>query len=154
MGGSSCSLTVGGGGGKIYKEIFHCLGGRAAAPRWFVLFSKGFILQSKAYWNGLSFSISPVHKETRHKDDAFFQGGLATPALPLDPPLPIYLHLQLSSLLYFFFSYSFFFSYLPSSLPLLCSYFPLLFSLSSSFFSFTLSLSTSFSKSPLSLPSS
>ena len=34
MGGSSCSLTVGGGGGfKIYKGIFHCLGGRAAAPR-------------------------------------------------------------------------------------------------------------------------
>ena len=72
MGGSSFSFTVGGGGVKIDKGIFHCLRGSGGCPRWFVLFSKGFILQSKAYWNGLSFSISPVHKETRHKDDDFF----------------------------------------------------------------------------------
>ena len=77
MGGSSFSFTVEGGGlVKIDKGIFHCLRGSGGCPRWFVLFSKGFILQSKAYWNGLSFSISPVHKETRHKDDDFFPRGV------------------------------------------------------------------------------
>ena len=99
----------------------------------------------------LSFSISPVHKETRHKDDDFLfsHSGPSLGSTPAHlPSPPAFLPSLLFLLLLFFVLLS---SFFPSSSLFLFSPFVLL---SSSFFSFTLSLSTSYSISPLSLPSS
>ena len=109
MGGSSFSLTMGGGGaGKNLQRNISLFKGVGRLPPGDLFYFQKALSCNLRHTGTACLSVYRqfIRKPVIKMMIFFSKGGLATPALPLDPPLLIYLHLQLSSLPYFFFSYS------------------------------------------------